>query len=279
MHRRRRRLGSVAGALGALVAYLGCDAAPAEPPAPTTPPVVDCAVFDDALASGVDDSAFVDVDAADVSLAGLSLFERDLVLWMLDRRDDGTDVVPAADAAAGPYATAVFAAFAGGSLNATVLEAGLARFYSCARDVPEDVDALVAVLADGGVDLNDAGDVDEEVASAVKGTTRRLFRSSLAGAFVAQTVRDGVAVETEALLTDRRRDGSFDIVSYGAGGARTATSTFAAPCAARAGLSACTAQDPDRAPVDDDVVAAAPLSCLRCHHSKDGGFFDVTPAP
>jgi hypothetical protein len=261
--------------LGALVAAggLGCDDGEApQPPAPKA--LADCPEFGDAVVSGVDDSVFVDVDAVAVSLAGLELFARDLVLWMLDRRDDGSDVVAAADAATGPYATAVFAAFASGSLDATVLEAGLARFYSCARSVPVDVDALVAA----GVEFDG---VDEEVASAVKGATRRIYRSSLAGAFVAQTVKDGVIVETEALLTDRRRDGSFDIVTYNAEGERTATSAFAAPCAARAGLSACTPRDADRVPVEGgvDVVAPAPLSCLRCHHSTDGGFFDVTPAP
>jgi hypothetical protein len=95
-----------------------------------------------------------------------------------------------------------------------------------------------------------------------------VWRSAPAGAFVAQSLVDGDGSddgsggdvrETEVILSDRRRDGALDFVTYDAAGDRARVSRF----------------------LDEQgqtETRDAPLSCLQCHRT-DRGFVEVTPRP
>lgn len=241
------------------------DAPPAEPPVP----VDGCAALGAGalVIAGIESAPGYDEELAaldlpalppSISLAALAAFEKDLVLYMLD--EPALDAVDRDRALTTPLGRAVLASFAKAAAAGAIagidvgfLRRGLHRFYACGRGFPLTLAEFNATVVDVSAMV-----VGETVDSRVKGLPRRMRRSVVDGAFVAETLvatPEGERVrETEILLTDRRNDGAIEFIEYDAAGDLRSASSFASSTGAQS-------------------VGAVPFTCMACHGTRD-----VTPA-
>lgn len=231
-------------------------------PAPEGPEACAPAPSGDLLLSSVEGEPGYDEELAALDLAalpatievdGLSTFERELVAFMLEV--DGLASIDRDAASRHPLGRAVLGAFAtaptAGDVDVGFLRRGLHRFYACARGFPPTLAAFQRDVYDFTADP-----VAEVVDSRVKDLRRRVFRSAIAEAFVAQTLRDDDSVrETEILLTGRRADGDIDFLEYAEDGSLRGASSFASSSGGEA-------------------TGAVPFACIACHGTRD-----VSPPP
>ena len=130
------------------------------------------------------------------------------------------------------------------------LRRGLYHFYNCDRDHPETLDEFI----------NTYGDfyswptytLDQ---SFPKISQRRMMENVEEGIYVAQTMRHGLAYETEILLDGYRRDGALEFLAYVADGQLSSTGEF------RAGA--------------DLAVGASPHTCMSCHRNIETETYEV----
>lgn len=186
-----------------------------------------------------------------LAVDALSAFERELVAFMLEV--DALEHVDRDAALAHPLGRAVLGAFAraadDGGVDLAFLRRGLHRFYACARGFPPTLADFKREVFDYG-----AEPVAEVVESRVKNLRRRIIRSAIADAFIAETLReDGTVRETEILLSGRRADSDLDFLEYGEDGALRGASSFASS--------------------QGEVTGAVPFACIACHGTRN-----VSPA-
>jgi len=184
-----------------------------------------------------------------------SAFGKMVINWMLERRS-GTEVSHADALAKGGLGRAVLAAAAkgkDGEVDFGFLRRGLHYFYPCSRPVPKDLATLKARYGDY------LGWEETKVDCArPKNGPRLLWANEADGVFVAETVADGGARETEVLFTNLRSDGQLDFAVYTHDGELSDRSTFAAGAGGA-----------------NEVTSAAPYTCLTCHVDTEGAGFAV----
>ncbi len=151
--------------------------------------------------------------------------------------------------AAGPLGEVVLASIARDTsseagMDFTFFRRGFHRFYTCSRGYPLTLDGFFQTF----VDYRDME--GEIVDSAAKCGDRNLILDSATQVYVAETLVDGAVRETEILLHGNRSDGQLDFLVYDEHGALTERSIF--PNAA-----------------GDEIVAAAPYSCMTCHFDAE----------
>ena len=151
--------------------------------------------------------------------------------------------------AAGPLGEVVLAAIARSpsseaGMDFTFFRRGFHRYYTCSRGYPLTLEGFYLTF------LDYRGIEGEIVDSAAKCGDRNLILDSRSQVYVAETLVDGAVRETEIVLHGNRSDGQLDFLVYDEGGMLTERSLF--PNAA-----------------GDEIVAAAPYSCMSCHFDAD----------
>lgn len=140
---------------------------------------------------------------------------------------------------------------ASGKVDVQLLRQGLHFFYPCTQQPPQTLAELKALYGD-------YTQWDEEfiACGAPKDGPRRLWENGDIGVFVAETVvRDDVR-ETEVIFDRLRADGQLTFAVYTPEGQLTDRSTFATNGG-------------------DEIVLAAPFTCMSCHIDIDTGKYDV----
>ncbi len=151
--------------------------------------------------------------------------------------------------AAGPLGEVVLASIARdpsseAGMDFTFFRRGFHRFYTCSRGYPLTLEGFFQTFID-------YRDMDGEIVdSAAKCGDRNLILDSATQVYIAETLESGRVRETEILLRGNRADGQLDFLVYDENGALTERSIF--PNAA-----------------GDELVAAAPYSCMTCHFDAD----------
>ena len=130
------------------------------------------------------------------------------------------------------------------------LRRGLYHFYNCDRDHPETLDEFIDTYGD--FYSWPTYTLDQ---SFPKISQRRMMENVEEGIYVAQTMRHGLAYETEILLDGYRRDGALEFLAYVADGQLSSTGEF------RAGA--------------DLAVGASPHTCMSCHRDADTERYEV----
>jgi hypothetical protein len=129
-------------------------------------------------------------------------------------------------------------------MDFTFFRRGFHRYYTCSRGYPTTLEGFFATF----LDYRDMqGEIVDSIA---KCDDRNLILDSASQVYVAETLVEGDVRETEILLNNNREDGQLDFVVYDEHGTLTERSIF--PNAA-----------------GDEIVAAAPYSCMSCHFDAD----------
>ncbi len=157
----------------------------------------------------------------------------------------GDSISHAQAEAAGSLGEVVLAAIARADppevgMDITFFRRGFHRYYTCSRGYPLSLEGFYLTF----VDFREME--GKLVNSVAKCGDRNLILDSAAQVYVAETLVGGQVRETEILLADNREDGQLDFLVYDADGMLTERSLF--PVAS-----------------GEDVVAAAPYSCMSCH--------------
>ena len=187
-----------------------------------------------------------------INIGQINKLFRGTVAFMLDIPPETLgDTLDKADVLArGMLGRVVAASFVLGESDPTGLDflflrRGLHRYYHCDRDFPLTLDGFRASIFD--FPATASSDVD----SIAKCGTRRLFVNGERGAYVAESLEDGVVRETEILLTGRRRDGNLDFLVYDADGRLSDRTRF------------------PRRRGGGHVMGASPYVCTACHTNFD----------
>jgi len=157
----------------------------------------------------------------------------------------GDSLAHAQAEAAGSLGEVVLAAIARADppevgMDITFFRRGFHRYYTCSRGYPLSLEGFYLTF----VDFRETE--GELVDSVAKCGDRNLILDSGAQVYVAESLVDGQVRETEILLNNNRDDGQLDFLVYDAAGMLTERSLF--PVAS-----------------GEEVVAAAPYSCMSCH--------------
>ena len=130
-------------------------------------------------------------------------------------------------------------------LDFTLYRQGMHRYYACSREPPTTLDDFKLAVVDF------TALPFEDVDSAAKCDTRRLYVDNDNGVFVAESLVDEVVRETEILMTNSRSDGQIDFLVYDGEGALTNRTEF--PTLANG----------------PHVVVSAPYTCMTCHFDTE----------
>lgn len=139
------------------------------------------------------------------------------------------------------------------SVDLRFLRRGLHHFTPCARQLPQNLDAVRAKYGDWKT-----WPLSNVPCSAPKNGPRRIYEDPQGRAFVAETVVGDSVRETEVLIFDQRTDGQIDFAAYTPEGELTDRSTFAT--------------------ASSSVVSAAPYTCMACHYDPTTQRY-TDPAP
>ena len=137
-------------------------------------------------------------------------------------------------------------------LDLPFLRRGLHRFYQCDRSFPLTLDGFKAAI----FDYSDVPYYDLEV-SFPKLFERRMREAHLEGVYVAETLVEGVARETEILLSKARSDGALEFLVYDEAGRLVDRGAFATAAGG-------------------EISGASPYTCIACHFEKGTFEFIVT---
>ena len=130
------------------------------------------------------------------------------------------------------------------------LRRGLYHFYNCSRNHPATLSDFIKLYGDYTIWPSTLVETSDP-----KVFPRRLYNNTETGVYVAETLRDGIVYETEALLEGYRNDGALEFLGYLPNGELTNRGEF------KAGV--------------EFSVGAAPYTCMSCHIDSNTGNYTV----
>ncbi len=225
----------------------------ADPPQRALPPDT-CPKLDAGDVAYDTELAAIDLSAAPESLdlTDLTEFDRATVGYMLEIPIDELAATLDRDQLLGEgfMASAIVAAFAGGDVDLALLRRGLVRYHTCYRRAPATLDEFTSSIYDY-TQL-----AAESIPSEPKLGERWVYKDLDALIFVAETVKDSAAHETEMLIGKARADGNFDFLAYDGAGKLSKSSSFAV-----------------NSEIEETI--RAPIACMQCHFDRDKRTFTV----